>query len=100
MTITRIDFVNSVEKKIKDLYPHISRKEIERILEIFLNEFVNGLINGHRIELRGFGVFSTRMRKPKVARNPKTKEEVRLPPRRVAVFKPSKILKNLLTKGE
>lgn len=100
MTITRVNFVNSVKKKIEDIYPHISRREIERILEIFLGEFVSGLVDGHRIELRGFGVFFTRMRRPKVARNPKTKEAVRLPTRRVVVFKPSKILKNLLSKGE
>ncbi|MEO0098504.1 MAG: HU family DNA-binding protein [candidate division WOR-3 bacterium] len=99
MTITRNDFVETVEKEIKDIYPHISRKEIERILEIFLEEFRKNLVRGHRIELRGFGVFSTKMRKSKVARNPKTNTEMRLPPRRVAVFKPSKVLKNLLSKG-
>lgn len=98
MTITRMDFVDTIERRIKEIYPHIniSRKEIEKILELFIQGFIKNLTDGHRIELRGFGVFSTKMRKPKIARNPKTKEEVRLPPRRVPIFKASKNLKEMI----
>ncbi len=99
MTITRIDFVSAVEGEMKKTYPHISRKEVKRILELFLSQFGKNLAAGHRIELRGLGVFSTKMRKPKIARNPRTKEAIPLPPRRVVVFKPSKILKMMITQG-
>jgi nucleoid DNA-binding protein len=57
------------------------------------------LLEGNRIEIRGFGVMSTKLRKPKIARNPKTKEPVNIPPRRVPVFKASRLLKASLMKG-
>lgn len=96
MTITRVDFVNSIKRGIRDTFPHISRKEVVKMVELFIEGFVKNLAEGHRIELRGFGVFSTKMRKPKIVRNPRTKEEVRLPPRRVLVFKASRNLKELI----
>ncbi len=99
MTITRIDLINSIEREMSNTSPHISRKEVEKILKLFIEGFIKNLVDGHRIELRGFGVFSTKMRRPKIARNPRTKEEIRLPPRRVPVFKPSRNLRELISQG-
>lgn len=99
MTITRMDFVETITQKIGEAHPHISQGEVEKILGIFLDKFVKDLMAGHRIELRGLGVFATKMRKARTARNPKTKEAISVPPRRVITFKPSKVLKRTLNEG-
>jgi|UniRef100_A0A7C3YSI3 integration host factor subunit beta len=96
MTITRTNLAEAIAEEIKDTYPHISQKEVEAIIKSFLSRIVQDLLAGHRIELRGFGVFFTRMRRAKTARNPKTEERFHLPPRRVVAFKPSRLLKKEL----
>ena len=56
----------------------------------------NALMTGNRIELRGFGVFQVSSRKRGIGRNPRTGEEVEIPPGRAIKFKPGKELRNLL----
>ena len=59
----------------------------------------NSLINGNRIEIRGFGVFQVKDTKPKpAARNPRTGEIIYVPARRKTHFKPGKLLKDALHK--
>jgi len=71
----------------------VNQREALAVIDSFLNVIVSTLIANNRIELRGFGVFATKYRKPRQARNPKTGESVNLPQRRIPIFKPSKILK-------
>jgi len=82
---------------IVDIVSHatgLTKVDTEAVIDGFIATITNSLQRGKRIEFRGFGSFSLKVRKPKKARNPGTGEEIRLPERIVPVFKPSKILKN------
>lgn len=71
----------------------LSRDEVKVVLEQVLETVSAELCQGGRVELRGFGVFSTQQRQPRPARNPRSGETVWLEERRVAVFKPAQRLK-------
>ena len=88
MTKTKKDIVKAVAKATG-----FTQKEIAVIVDTFLEVISSNFLTNNRIELRGFGVFSTKIRKPKIARNPKTGEIVNLPAREVPVCKISKTLK-------
>jgi integration host factor subunit beta len=60
---------------------------------------VRSLRAGDKIEIRGFGSFRTRQRKPRTGRNPKTGEKVEVPAKKIPFFKPSKELKDLVNEG-
>ncbi|MGB9743034.1 MAG: HU family DNA-binding protein [candidate division WOR-3 bacterium] len=94
MTITKADLVETISRQMA---PAITKRDVARIVQLFLDELCRALQEGNRVELRGFGVLTTKLRKPKVARNPRTKAPVNLPPRRVPVFKASRLLKNSLS---
>ncbi len=82
---------------IVDIVSHatgLTKVDTEAVIDGFIATISNSLQRGKRIEFRGFGSFSLKVRKPKKARNPGTGEEIRLPERIVPVFKPSKILKD------
>jgi len=96
MTITKADLVETISRQMS---PAITKRDVGRIVQLFIDEICKTLLEGNRIEIRGFGVMSTKLRKPKVARNPKTKDPVNIPPRRVPVFKASRLLKASLMKG-
>jgi integration host factor subunit beta len=57
---------------------------------------VHSLRAGDKIEIRGFGSFRTRQRKPRIGRNPKTGDKVEVPAKKIPFFKPSKELKDLV----
>ncbi len=96
MTITKQQIVEEITREIS---PRVSRKDVAEIVQKFLDKIIDNLAEGNRIELRGFGIFNTKLRKPKIARNPRTNEPVSLPPRRVPVFRASKIFKETLKVG-
>ena len=82
---------------IVDIVSHatgLTKVDTEAVIDGFIATISDSLQRGKRIEFRGFGSFSLKVRKPKKARNPGTGEEIRLPERIVPVFKPSKILKD------
>jgi nucleoid DNA-binding protein len=97
MTVTKADLV---EKITSHVAPSITKRDVARIVQMFIDEICVTLKEGNRIEIRGFGVLNTKLRRPKIARNPKTKEPVSIPPRRVPVFKASRLLKASLMKEE
>ena len=66
------------------------------IVETIFDSVVRSLRAGDKIEIRGFGSFRTRQRKPRVGRNPKTGERVEVPAKKIPFFKPSKELKDLV----
>jgi integration host factor subunit beta len=74
----------------------ISQKEAGELVEIFLDSIVLALRKGERVEVRGFGVFSTHLRAPREARNPLTGAEVNVPAKRVTSFRPSRELRALV----
>ena len=75
-----------------ELNPALSRRDAERVVNAILEEIVDGLAQGKRVELRGFGVFTVRERKPRLSRNPSTNEAVEVPARKVPHFKAGKEL--------
>ena len=74
----------------------LTKKHAEVIVETVLGGIVDALQRGEKVEFRGFGSFRFRRRLPRKGRNPKTGDQVDVPPRRVAYFKPGKELKELI----
>lgn len=70
--------------------PGLSVREVEKIVAIFFDEIVDRLAQDGRVELRGFGAFSTRARDGRTGRNPRTGETVEVDAKRVPYFKPGK----------
>ena len=73
-------------------YPNFLKKDLERFIEIILKEIKQTLKRGERVELRGFGVFSTKTQKSRISRNPKTGEKINTPEKKTIHFKMSKDL--------
>jgi len=74
----------------------LTRKDSEVIVETIFGSVVRSLRAGDKIEIRGFGSFRTRQRRPRTGRNPKTGEKVDVPAKKIPFFKPSKELKDLV----
>ena len=79
-------------KQLSDNYPNILKKDLEKFSNIILDEIKKTLKRGERVELRGFGVFSTKLQKTRISRNPKTGEKVNTPEKKIIHFKMSKDL--------
>ena len=88
----KADIVNRVSQAAA-----ITKQQSERAVETMLDALSHSLRRGERIELRGFGVFSVRPRKRGIGRNPRTGQEVRIPPGRTIRFKPGKDLQDIGT---
>ena len=76
--------------------PELRPEEIEQVVAIFFDEIAKRLAEGGRVELRGFGAFSTRGRDARTGRNPRTGEAVDVPSKRVPYFKPGKEMRERL----
>lgn len=76
--------------------PDLRPEEIEQVVELFFDEITQRLAEGGRVELRGFGTFSTRERDARTGRNPRTGESVDVPAKRVPYFKPGKEMRERL----
>ena len=70
--------------------PDLKAEEIEKVVTIFFDEIAARLAKGGRVELRGFGAFSTRQREARKGRNPRTGDAVSVPGKQVPYFKPGK----------
>tara|TARA_B100000676_G_C17423000_1_gene505502 strand:+ start:272 stop:565 length:294 start_codon:yes stop_codon:yes gene_type:complete len=79
-------------KQLSKNYPNFLKKDLEKFSEIILKEIKETLNRGERVELRGFGVFSTNIQKARISRNPKTGEKVNTPKKRTIHFKMAKDL--------
>ena len=79
-------------KQLRKNYPNFLKKDLERLINIILNEMKQALKRGERVELRGFGIFSSNIQKARISRNPKTGEKVNTPQKRTINFKISKDL--------
>ena len=86
-------------QKLCNIYPNILRRDIEKILEITFQEFTNALCRNENIEIRGFGMFKTAIRKARAGRNPKNAEIVHIPEKKAIKWKMSKIFFNRLNKN-
>ena len=78
--------------------PHLAQKEAERVVSTIFDCITGALAEGRRVELRGFGAFSTRARDARIGRNPRTGEQVDVEAKRVPHFKAGKELRERLNR--
>lgn len=76
--------------------PGLTIRNIEAIVETFFNDIIEQLAADGRVELRGFGTFSTRAREGRTGRNPRTGDSVDIDSKRVPYFKPGKEMRDRL----
>jgi len=79
-------------KQLSNNYPNFLKKDLEKFINIILNEIKQALKKGDRVELRGFGIFSTNTQKERISRNPKTGEKINTPQKKTIQFKMAKEL--------
>lgn len=72
--------------------PHLTRRDMERLVAVVLETVTQTLETGSRVELRGFGAFSVRQRRARSGRNPRTGEDVFVPEKHVPFFRTGKEL--------
>tara|TARA_B100001059_G_scaffold23087_1_gene18499 strand:- start:116 stop:409 length:294 start_codon:yes stop_codon:yes gene_type:complete len=79
-------------KQLSKNYPNFLKKDLEKFTNIILQEIKKTLKRNERVELRGFGIFSSKIQKSRISRNPKTGEKVNTPEKKTIHFKMSKDL--------
>ena len=87
-------------KQLANNYPNFLKKDLEKFTDIILTEIKQALKRGDRVELRGFGMFSTNIQKARISRNPKTGEKVNTPQKKTIHFKMAKDLFKKLNNNE
>ena len=96
MAIVKSKLLNQLKKT----YPNFLKKDLEKFVSIVLNEIKQALKRGDRVELRGFGMFSTNIQKARISRNPKTGEKVNTPEKKTIHFKMAKEMFKKLNNDE
>ena len=86
MAIVKSKLLNQLKKS----YPNFLKKDLEKVVSVVLDEIKRALKRGDRVELRGFGIFSTNIQKARISRNPKTGEKVNTPEKKTIHFKMAK----------
>lgn len=88
--MTKSELIQRLSKR----FPHLFQRDIERLVGTILEEVSNSLMQGGRVELRGFGAFSVRKRDARTARNPKNGQEVKIGERYAIYFRTGKELRD------
>ena len=88
-----------VQKLCED-FPDLTQREIELVVTALFDSITEQLADGGRVELRGFGAFSTRSRESRTGRNPRTGASVDVKAKSVPYFKPGKEMRERLNLGE
>mgnify|MGYP001236568322 CR=1 FL=1 len=91
-TITKKELIDRIADRTGN-----KRVEVKRIIQHFLDEIIDELGNGNRLEFRDFGVFESKVRAARVAQNPKTLERVEVPEKRTVKFKVGRVMKQKLS---
>ena len=86
------ELVNKVSEELHGYY----KKDIAMAVDLILEEIAKALIDERRVEIRGFGSFSVRTRKPRTTKNPKTGKIMNIAARKTLHFTMSKSLKETL----
>jgi integration host factor subunit beta len=89
----KVDIINKIAKEL-----NITKQDAESGVNMFFETIKEALKSGEEIELRGFGSFRFRQRGARAGRNPRTGEPVKVPPKKVLYFKPSRLLKDMINK--
>ena len=96
MAIVKSKLLNQLKKS----YPNFLKKDIEQVVSVVLDEIKQALKRGDRVELRGFGMFSTSLQSARISRNPKTGEKVNTPEKKTIHFKMAKEMFRKLNNDE
>lgn len=76
----------------------LSKKDTETVINAAIDAIVASLQKGDKVQLVGFGAFEVKARAERIGRNPRTKEQIKIPASKVPVFKPGKALKDAVSK--
>jgi len=79
--------------------PHLLQRDVERIVATVFEEITEAIATGNRVELRGFGAFSSKKREERVGRNPRTGESVKVEEKHVPFFKTGKNLRKRMNQN-
>ena len=82
--------------RLAEVNPHLYQRDVERIVTTVFEEITAAMVNGDRVELRGFGAFSIKERAARMGRNPRTGEAVRVDSKLIPYFKTGKQLREKL----
>ena len=93
-TVTKKELVDRIADKTNN-----KRVVVKEIVQSFLDEVIDELGHGNRLEFRDFGVFETKKRAARIAQNPKTLQRVHVPPKRTVKFKVGRLMKVKLKEG-
>ena len=96
MAIVKSKLLNQLKKS----YPNFLKRDLEKVVSVVLSEIKQALKRGDRVELRGFGMFSTNIQKARISRNPKTGEKVNTPEKKTIHFKMAKEMFKKLNNNE
>ena len=86
--------------QLKKSYPNFIKKDLEKVVSVVLDEIKQALKREDRVELRGFGIFSTNIQKARISRNPKTGEKINTPEKKIIHFKMAKEMFKKLNNDE
>lgn len=89
----KADLVGIIAKEM-----NIPKQEAETGVDLFFQSIKDAILKGEEIEIRGFGSFRFRKRTSRSGRNPRTGAPVKVPPKKVLFFKPSKLLKEMINR--
>ncbi len=93
-TVTKKELIERIAE-----HSGMKRQDVRRVVQGFLDEIINELGRGNRLEFRDFGVFDVRERAERVAQNPKTLERVMVPAKRTARFRVGRLMKTCVDEG-
>jgi integration host factor subunit beta len=93
-TVTKKELVDRIADRTGT-----KRVIVKKIVQSFLDDMIDELGHGNRLEFRDFGVFETKERAARTAQNPKTLQRVEVPPKRTVKFKVGRMMKIQLQKG-
>jgi integration host factor subunit beta len=93
-TITKKELVDRIADQTQQ-----KRVVVKKVVQQFLDEIIEELGRGNRLEFRDFGVFETKERAARVAQNPRTLQRVKVPPKRTVKFKVGRLMKIKLQEG-
>ena len=93
-TVTKKELVDRIADKANE-----KRISVRKVVQLFLDEIVEELGKGNRLEFRDFGVFETKYRAARQAQNPKTLQPVHIPAKRTVKFKVGRLMKQKLSDG-
>ncbi len=88
MAVTKKDIVLKIASETG-----IKQVEVKRVVQTALDKITEYLASGQTVELRNFGIFKIKSRRGRLGRNPRTGQEVPVPPKKVVIFKPGLIMK-------